>query len=61
MMSHGVDILKIAPSTPPPESLTSNDPQFQGFGRETTSIQLRLRGVIDWENNSIPFQRAKVL
>jgi len=45
-MSHGVGILKTAPSALPPIPLSLNDPQFQGFGGETTSIQLRpiLRG-----------------
>jgi hypothetical protein len=43
-MSQGMDILKMAPSVPSPDSPPSNDPQFQGFEGETTSIQLRLRG-----------------
>jgi hypothetical protein len=42
-MSQGRDILKAAPSAPPRDFPPSNDPQFQGFGGETTSIQLRLR------------------
>jgi hypothetical protein len=37
-MSKGVDILKTAPSAPPPDSPLSNAPQFQGFGGKTTSI-----------------------
>jgi hypothetical protein len=42
-MSQGVDILKTTPSALPPDSPLSNDPQFQGLGGETTSIQLRSR------------------
>jgi hypothetical protein len=47
-VSQGVDILKMTPSAPPPDSPLSNDPQFQTFGGETTSIQLRprLRGYL---------------
>jgi hypothetical protein len=42
VMSQSVDIFKTAPLAPLPDSPTSNDPQFQGFGGETTSIQLHL-------------------
>jgi hypothetical protein len=43
MMDQSIYILKTASSAPLPDSHPSNDPQFQGFGGETTSIQLRLR------------------
>jgi hypothetical protein len=42
VMSHSIDIFKTASSAPPPDSSSSNDPQFQGFGGETIPIQLRL-------------------
>jgi hypothetical protein len=42
VISQGVDILKTAPSAPPPDSPPSNDPQFEGFGGETTPIQLHM-------------------
>jgi hypothetical protein len=42
-MGQSVDILKTASSAPLPDSPPSNDPQFQGFGGETTLIQLSLR------------------
>ncbi|OGP54862.1 MAG: hypothetical protein A2162_12465 [Deltaproteobacteria bacterium RBG_13_52_11b] len=42
-MSQGIDILKTPRSAPIPDSPLSDDPHFQGFGGETTSIQLRSR------------------
>ncbi len=39
LMSQGVDVAKTAPPAPPLDSHSSNDPQFQVFGGETTSIQ----------------------
>jgi hypothetical protein len=39
VMNHSIDTFKTAPSAPPPDSPSSNDPQFQGFGGETTPIQ----------------------
>jgi hypothetical protein len=42
-ISQGADMLKTAPVAPPLDSPFSNDPQFQGFGGEITSIQLRPR------------------